>query len=371
MDVADVPTYEIGSGGPLRRMERALHVARDDPRDPTRRALIAVAIAYLPILAVGIGWRIVAGRWSDTFVELLPHMRVLVTLPLLILAESFISLMASEAGRYLVEAELIAPERREAHGAVVARTSRLRDSAGVEGGLAAVALVSIVVLPALTRSAEPVVRWSLLPSIFLYRFLLLRLIWRWCLWAVYLRRLSRLPLSLHHLHPDRVAGLEPLSGPSAAFGTVVMAVGCSLAAGWGDRMRFEGISLAVLPREIGVYVALALLAATAPLASFSGLLLAERRRGLRVYGAFANRYAGAFEHECMQQSGHESLGASSIQALNDLGGSFERVEAIRMLLLPRAVLVAVVAGALVPMLPLALADAGFAEALLRVGEAIF
>lgn len=370
MDDAELQRYSFTRGGPLRRAEQILRITRGGQHDLRRRAGAAIAFAYVPVLALGIGWRVATGHWPLAMLELTTHVHVLVVPPLLLLAEQEIDERAGSAGRYLLRSQLVEPENLAAHRSTISRTARLRDSSVVEAALLIIALVSLLVLPASTRETEPAIRWSVRPGFLLYYFLLLRLVWRWCLWALYLRRLSRLPLALRALHPDRVAGLAPLAGPSIAFAFLVMAGASSLAATWADRMRFEGASATAFSSLAITYVVVALVVAAAPLMVFTGRLLRVRRQGVRAYGAFASRYVEAFERRWLDRGGEEALGAQDIQAFNDLGASFERVQQMRVVVAPRAMVTAVVAGAALPLLPLAMAEVGAATLLATLAKAL-
>ncbi len=61
---------------------------------------------------------------------------------------------------------------------------------------------------------------------------------------------------------------------------------------------------------------------------------------------------------------------SDTQSLNDLGGSFERVQEMRVVVGSRYLVLTVLAGALLPMVPLVLAEIGAVELVLRVGKAV-
>ena len=65
--------YEITSGGPLRAIERALHMTHGDTRDWIRRAAVCLLIVYVPVLVVGVGLRIFARHWPPGVLELQPH----------------------------------------------------------------------------------------------------------------------------------------------------------------------------------------------------------------------------------------------------------------------------------------------------------
>jgi hypothetical protein len=368
--MADTETYSITRGGPLYRLERLLRISRDDEHDLGRRTRLVIVLAYGPILAMGIGWRVATGDWPRALNELETHVRVLVTLPLLLFAELFIEDRASAVGNYLLRSRLVGPDAVEGHRLAIAHTARLRDSRTLELALLAAMVVSLFAVPSPSRENERWILWSLQPGILIYRFLFFRLLWRWCLWALYLRRFSRLPLALRATHPDRVAGLSPLAGPSITFSFLAMAGASSAAASWGDRMRLENVAASAFTTVAITYIVVAVAFAAAPLWVFTFRLVRMRKEGVYAYGALANRYSEAFERRWFDSSGEDALGTPDLQSLNDLGGSFERVQQMHTVVAPRAMLVMVVVGAALPMLPLIVAEVGATTLLVRLGKAM-
>jgi len=185
MDTADPQTYSITGAGPLRMVQRALRITRDGQHDIVRKVGATVALAYLPFVAVLIAsGRVMTG--CPSLDELTTHVRALVALPILVVAEGVIEKRAQEAGHYLHASGLVTAERANAHRAAIASTGRLRDSSVIEIVLLLGTLVSVIAWPGFTRESAPALRWSIVPALFLYRFFLLRFLWRWGLWALYL-----------------------------------------------------------------------------------------------------------------------------------------------------------------------------------------
>jgi hypothetical protein len=370
MGEATADTYAIIGGGMLRRIELALRVARDDARDLPRRLLILFAVSYAPVLAMGLVHRVQTSTMPIVLDEASTHVRSLVVLPLLLVAEMLMNRRSEEAGSYLLHSGLVAPQRLDVLRDAIARTVRMRDSMLDEGALLLVALVSVVTLPPMTRDLHPDAQWSLVPGVFLARFLLLRLLWRWLLWGLYLARIVRLPLECRVTHPDRVAGLAPLAGPSFGFALSILAIGGTISASWGDRMRFEGLDPKSVLAPLVAYAAIAVSVACAPLASLTPLLFRLRWKGVHEMGAFASRYSDAFEHRWLHARGVDALGAPDISGMNDLGGAFERAEQIKLIVLPHPLLRMLVACVAVPFLPLAVAALGPKAVILSLAHAL-
>ena len=127
----------------------------------------------------------------------------------------------------------------------------------------------------------------------------------------------------------------------------------------GDRLRVVDVrssKLMALPLEIGYFCA---------------RLIRLRWGGADAYAAFAGRYVDAFERKWLAATGDQALGTSDIQSLADVGGSFERVRKMRVVIVPRAVIAALVGGAVLPMVPLVLAEVGAARLVAHLAKAIF
>jgi hypothetical protein len=358
---AGIEPYRFAVGGPLRRIEELLGISRGDRLDWLRRAAAAILIAYLPGVALGALWRLWSGEWPDQLTRWAMHARWLGAAPLLFLGEYLVDTRAHHALLYLGSAELLPASQLQAYRRDREWIEQLRDSFSAELILLGIALISALSVIWGVLGVPPARWWSGLLSLTLFRFLLLRWLWRWFLWGAFLRLLSRRQLRLTVLHPDRLGGLGPLADPASAFCAAIAAGAVAMAGGFADRMASEGVSAAVFQRPVAAYLAVTYLMAMSPMWSFTRSLYRARRDGLRYYGALATRYCNAFEQRWLRSSGGMALGSADIQSLADLGSSFEVAAGIQVLPLDRRLAVGVVAAGVVPMLPLVLTEIGFGE----------
>jgi len=88
--------------------------------------------------------------------------------------------------------------------------------------------------------------WFAFISAPLFRFLLLRWIWRMSLWTVFLWRVSRLKLYLVATHTDLAAGLGFLPEGQRAYSPIVFAGGTVIAGSLLNAIRYEQETLASL-----------------------------------------------------------------------------------------------------------------------------
>jgi hypothetical protein len=216
--------------------------------------------------------------------------------------------------------------------------------------------------------------WYLIVGIPIFQFLLGRWIWRFFIWALSLRRLSRMDLRLIPTHPDLAAGLGFLSSAQAQYGVIVFALSSVMASKIGEEILYGGGSLVNYKFIIGGYVILMLIVLLAPLLVFSPKLWMVKRRGLLEYSALAHEYAGAFHRKWIRKElphGESLLGSSDIQSLADLAQSFECVRNMRAFPLDlKGILPLFIATAL-PMLPLVLTLYPFDELVVKIVGLLF
>lgn len=337
------------------------------------RAFVPALVVWMP-LALLAGFAAPEGGQPKVgfYQDLATHVRFLVFVPLLILIEASIGRRTKLVTLQFVQAELVAAGDRPRFEAELRRCGRAIDSALVECAIAALA-VFFVVTAVRAFEADGVQYWyerageagvelskagwwyaigSLLPP-----FLLLRWLWRYLVWSWFLYRVSRLDLDLVATHPDGAAGLEFVGFGHAAFAGLAFAISCLVAGAIGTRVLQEGASILHYQWPLTVFVVLAILVGIAPLATFLRPLRRAREAGLLAYGTFAARYVQDFQRRWIgTEAGKAPLEASGdVQGLADIGGSFERVYAMRLLPISLKTSLAFAISAAAPMLPLVLA----------------
>ncbi|RKH40174.1 hypothetical protein D7V93_39785, partial [Corallococcus llansteffanensis] len=203
---ASLLDFSLIQGGPHLVLGRRHLPARPRRAPLSRRVLTVLLVSWLPLLLLSLlhgGPSAPRAFLRDAMV----HVQLLVSLPLLIAAERYIDLSLAAAARQFVVSELIDAKHLAAFEDIARGVMRVRDKASIEAGLLLASFtLAFVYLPAHPSSgwihAEPggtptLAGWWYLAVILpLIRFLLLRWLWRGVLWAVFLFRVSRLPLAL-------------------------------------------------------------------------------------------------------------------------------------------------------------------------------
>lgn len=363
-----VEVYDVASGGVFYRLWRAVHLTRGTPHDWLRYSGVVLAVVYLPLLIIGLVLGIVTREWIPALSYVSTHVRALIAIPLLLAAEPLVDARARGLCRYLLDSDLLS-RAEEGYRSAVRRGVRVRDSAAAEVLLLALAIASVFWSPTYLGGGALVVV-ATVPEVVAFRYLLLRWLWRWGLWGLFLWRVARLPLSLRATHPDRLAGLGPVLGPAYAFAVVVAACSAAIAAGWADQMIYQAHPLKSFYAPALTFGVLAIAVALVPGLSFIGPLYRQRKADLARYGALARRYVDMFEERYMDTRGRDALAEIDTSGLADLGTSYDVVTEMRIVPWSGRLIQTTLAAAVVPMLSLALIDLGAIQLLGRIGKAL-
>ncbi|MGZ8195665.1 MAG: hypothetical protein ACXWTH_08590, partial [Methylosarcina sp.] len=207
------------------------------------------------------------------------------------------------------------------------------------------------------RHYSPAGYWYAYVSIPVFQFLLARWVFRIFIWARFLYQVSRLDLHLVPTHPDRAAGLGFLGGSAAAFWPLLLAQGALLAGLIANHIFHGGKTLLDFKPEIVAVLIMILLIVLGPLCVFAPRLAQTRRQGMLEYGALANRYVREFDDKWLRGGvppDEPLVGSGDIQSLNDMGGSFEIVQTMKMVPFGKTAVIQTVVAGLAPLLPLTL-----------------
>jgi hypothetical protein len=384
-DVSTSPPPEDFSlvlGGPLYQMCMRLRLVRP-PADLTERRVIAVIVmAWLPLLGLTLaGGTALGGATVPFLFDLHVHIRFLLALPLLIGAEPMVHQRLRVTVSQFIDRGIIAPEDRPRFDGIIAAAMRLRNSVAIESALLVVAItigywmwhegMSLHVgswYAAVERGGGERLTvagwWYAFVSLNLFRFVLLRWYFRLIVWYIFLWRVSRLPLRLNPLHPDRAGGLGFIGRSVWAFEPILVAHTVVLAGVIGGRIWHEGMTLPAFQLEILGAVALLMAIVLAPLTFFVLKIANAKRQGARQYGLLAMQYVDEFGEKWMRKrrpDGEPLVGSADIQSLADLANAHDVVQEMRMLPFDTRTVVTLAIVVAFPYLPLTLAMIPFDE----------
>jgi hypothetical protein len=368
--------FSLVLGGPLFQLFRRAHLSGNALELLQNRILVITVLAWLPLLALSLveGVALGAGVAVPFLLDIEAHVRFLIALPLLIVAELVVHDRMRFVVRQFLERNLIPEDAMPCFQQAIASAFRLRNSVAAEVLLIAfVYVVGIllfwrhyVALSAATWYAMPTAEgltlsitgtWYAYVSLPIYQFLLVRWYYRIFIWARFLWQVARINLSLIPTHPDRVAGLGFLANTVFAFMPLAVAHGAMLAGPLANRIFYLGGALPHFKVEIAVVVIFLLCLVLGPLLVFAPQLAQAKRAGNREYGALAARYVREFDVKWLRggAKGDEALvGSGDIQSLADLANSFEVVRTMRLAPITRDALIRLIAATAVPVVPLML-----------------
>ena len=373
----DLADFSLVLGGPFHRLLRRLHLEGEALDLLRRRVVVLVALAWVPLLALSLfEGQALRGTAAVSFLlDVEANTRLLLALPLLIVAEVVVHRRMLRIVSQFSERALVAPVAVPRFHAAVASALRLRNSAVAE--LVLIALVYGVgvtllwrPLVALTSTttwyAHPIGgvtklsltgAWYAYVSLPLFQFVLVRWYYRILVWARLLFQMSRLDLNLIPTHPDRVGGLGFLTNVAYAFTPLAVAHGVMLAGPIANRIFHLNASLPQYKGEIFLVVLFVFCVVFGPFLVFAPRLMAMKRTGLREYGTLAERYVREFDEKWLRggaAAGESFVGTADLQSLADLSNSFEVVKTARIVPITRDAVVPLIVAVLLPVLPLML-----------------
>jgi len=368
--------FSLVLGGPLFQLLRRSHLSGDTLELIRQRIVVIALLAWLPLLALAaLEGQALGGRAAIPFLlDVDVHVRFLVTLPLLIVAELVVHQRMRLVVSQFLERNLIPASALPRFDAAIASAFRLRNSVLAEVLLIAfVYIIGVlllwrhyVALTTITWYAMPTAEglklsvtglWYAYVSLPIFQFLLVRWYYRIFIWIRFLWQVSRIQLSLIPTHPDRVGGLGFLPNAVFAFMPLAVAHGALLAGLIANRIFYVGAALPDFKIEISVLAVFLLCLVLGPLLVFSPQLAQAKRIGNREYGALAERYVREFDAKWLRGGAPADaplVGSSDIQSLADLANSFEVVRTMQIAPITRDALIRLVVATLAPVVPLAL-----------------
>lgn len=372
----EAPDFTLVLGGPLYQMLCRARLSGTALELLGRRLLVLPLLAWLPLFLLSAwGGALYAGHVEvPFFLDAGVHVRFLVVVPLLIVAELVVHARLRLVVREFITRGLVPPEARARFDAAVDSAARLRNSVPAEILLivAVYAFMHLVVLPAFQVHGAPTWYgtptgtgvdltlagyWYAYVSLPFFQFLLLRWYFRVFIWTRFLFQVSRIPLNLLPAHPDRAGGLGFLANTSFAFVPLAVAHGAMLAGMVANRIFHFGVPLTEFKFEIGAMVVFVLLLVFVPISQFLPQLARVRRIGLLEYGRLADHYVREFDRKWLRGGAAKDealVGSADIQSLADLGNSLDVVKEMKPFPVTRQAVIQISIATLLPVAPLML-----------------
>jgi len=352
------------------RVQQRLGLIPEGGLGLVRRALFWSLFAWLPIAA----WAVATGRAGmDAAQEPLPahfgiHVRFLVAVPLLILAEGAVHKTLQSLLRQFVASGVIPPAEMPRFRETIGRIARLRDASLPWIAILAIALAGVTVAEVVRHAHEidwavdgvPGSQrpgfggwWFLYVGRPIYLALLLGWVWRIVLAFLLFRGIARLDLAIVPTHPDRAGGLGFVAQFPAAFALVALAVSAVLAGMLAHDVVYHGVAVQALRVQMAVFVVLVVLVFLLPVLALAGPMSRARRRALLDYSALVSRHGLLVQQKWIEgrDVGEASvLAAPELGPVADVATLYDAVRNMRTVPLTKASVVPLVLAAMAPLL---------------------
>jgi len=336
-----------------------------------RKTLFAVLITWLPLFVLSLVQGQALGQ--DIKIPFLRdfavNVRFSIALPILILAESGIDRKWRIVALNFLTSKLVADADVPVFEKLLEKTSRLRDRASPE-----LLLLVAAFLPSFLVNTELLMSgisnwhtigtgagelsmagwWFNFVSTPLFRFLLLRWIWRLFLGTLLLWRVSRMRLYLVATHSDMAAGLGFLSQGQQAFSPIVFAGGTVIASQIANAIAYQGATLSSMKFPMIAYAVIAIILLVSPLLVVSPVLYKIKKKALLEYGALVTEHNQQFDQKWIQNKPSPNeviLGSNDPCSLIDLGSSFLVVRQMGIVPVDKPTLMTLALAAALPMVP--------------------
>jgi hypothetical protein len=385
--------FSLVLGGPLYQLLRRAYLCGEALELLGRRILVISLLAWLPLLVLSVwsGQALGGGPTVPFLLDVEVHVRFLVALPLLILAELVVHVRMRPLVQQFLACDLVPEHERPRFEAAVVSALRWRNSVVAEvlliGLVYGIGILIIwrhyVALETTTWYAVPAGEklqpslagwWYGYVSLPMFQFMLLRWYFRLCIWVRFLWQVSRLELSLVPTNPDHAGGLGFLSLIVPAFTPLLLAQGSLYAGMLANRIFFLGAKLPEFITDLALWAAVLLFAVLGPFLVFLPQLWRAKRRGLLEYGVLAQRYVREFDHKWLRggaATDEPLVGSGDIQSLADLGNSFAVIRTMRLVPFTKETVLQLLVATIAPVLPLTLTMVPLDELLRRLLGVLF
>jgi hypothetical protein len=383
----DELTFSLVRHDPWFRLQRAVGLIPAHGLGIVRRCLFFALVTWLPIAIWALYWkRAFPGVIDEPLLQHFGvHVRCLVAIPLLVVAELVGDLVSSHIVPYFVKSGLVQDDIKSQFIHILRSAERLRD-----GWYAWVSMLVIMLLMVLIGDKDAAhlheLKWAdegdpgnlhlgfggwwflfVLRPIFIW--LLLAWIWRLVVCLVLLWRVSRLTLHLVPTHPDRAGGLGFLEDIPLIFSPVIFASSAVLASRWGHEVFYHDVDVYSFAIPLGVYVAAMVIMFLGPLVVFTPILQRFKRRSLLEYGALVGQHGRLVKRRWIYQEPIPEaplLQAAELGPVIDTVSMYEVITQIRPAPIGKPALLAVVLPAILPMIPVIAIQIPLKDVLLKL-----
>ena len=228
--------------------------------------------------------------------DLAVHTRLLVAIPLLVVAEMVIAPRLGVVIRHFFSSGLITENDLAEFRQAIADAVRWKESYSAELIILTMVLMlnisrfEIVSTSVLSTWHEVKGQegmeltaagwWYICVSKPVFQLLMYRWLWRYIIWCNLLRRIAKLDLQLFPTHPDHAGGLSFVGLGQAKFAIIILASSALMAAAIANRVLYGGESLVSFKFMMATFVVMNIVIILGPLMVFTPKLAMLKRKGL-------------------------------------------------------------------------------------------
>ena len=364
-----ISEFLLAHGGPFYALQKQLGLLHEDAFRAGSRALLFVALAWVVPLVFSIFAGNAYGPATDNsyLLDLGAWARFFVAIALFLLMEKKVEERLRTYLLQFVRAPLLAPGSFEAAATAVTRALKRRDAKIAEAICLLIAvLISLVLYNRLMHldiaswavhvaqagnSLTLAGWWVIIISNTLFSFLLLRWLWRLCVWGLLLRELAGLELRLVAAHPDGHGGLAFLGNYPNAYAPFVFAVSCVLGAAVAHELMDETLTTTTYGFIMAGWLVVILVLFAIPLQAFNKPIGKLKEQTLLAYSARATQHHRAVERELLGRNiaAAEDSDTATTGDIPDPAKAYAATRKLSSMLVSRTVLLPLSAAALLPL----------------------
>ncbi len=362
--------FSLVVGGPFHALLTRFGLNKADCL-PSQQAAIGIALlAWLTPALLAVAQALVDSRYSawGYFTDASTYTRYLIAIWAMIATERYADSRTIMLIRQFREARIVSSDGLPGYASALDIADRRSASWLAELLILAVAVVWSSIAARITiehtgsswlgtaAAGETALSWAGGAASFLsnplFLFLVLRWIWRFLVWAALLTRISRLPLQLAPMHPDRSAGLGFLAIYPSVFSGFVFALSCVVSSAFLQELAVAQHAPETIWLAIAVWLAIILILFLGPLLVFVPPLYAMRERALLDYGRLANQHHLAFHRKWIGEArdGEALMGSPDPSSASDLNASVQAVRDLRLIPVDLPAVVQLLLSAGIPLL---------------------
>jgi hypothetical protein len=367
-EAAGIGDFLASHGGPFYELQRRVGALEEDALHAGRRAAIFVALSWGVPLLLSLVQGHAFGSY-DTHPYLLDFgawARFFIATGLFLLAEQQVEYgLRGKLGQF-VGAPILAPESFKDGATAVVNALKLRNSGVAELACLALAIAGAFawlehLLNADASSWAVQVQddgahvtlpgwWTVIFSVPLFYFLLMRGLWRYLVWASLLWRIASLKLRLVASHPDGKAGLGFIADYPNAYSMFVFGLSASMAITVVRHVFERNISSVTFGYIIAGWLAIVFAFFAFPLLAFSKPLAELKEKSLQILGAEATRFHRKTERAAIGRNilADDHAEADPDQPVADPSVQYAIAKKLSIVLMSRAAIAPLAAAALVP-----------------------